>query len=204
MAADDFSTAGGQPELAALLARLDAQMAQMAEMGEGSSAPPTAGMAGDGEPAPRLAGRYVVFSLGESDYALPLASVVEISQALVTTRVPHLPAWVSGVVNLRGDILAVLDLAGYLEIPAAALPQDGRLLIVRNRSDEIAAGLSVDAVHGITTLAEIRLTSGAAGELPGKVAPHLAGVAERDGKLVSLLDLDSIFEAPDLRRLRES
>lgn len=188
---DDLSTPDGQPEPAAPPARLDSRMAERAE----------------------TAGRYVVFSLGGSDFALPLSSVVEISQALVTTRVPHLPAWVSGVANLRGDILAVLELAGCLEIPATlATPtmveaKEARLLIVRSRSGEITAGLAVDAVHGISALAEIRPAAGAAGaagELPGRGASCRAGVAERDGKPVALLDLEAIFEIPELRRLRES
>lgn len=173
--------------LAALLARMESEL--------GAAPAPSAAA----EPrAPR--DRFVVFLLGVERYAFPLANVIEISTPPPVTRIPHLPPWVLGVANLRGEILVSLDLARFLDIEAGAEPARQRLLIVRHGDAGLTAGFAVDAVEGITTLAA---ASAAVPALPGRAAAFLTGVVERTGELITVLDPGAVLDSAEVRRLRE-
>jgi purine-binding chemotaxis protein CheW len=185
--------------LAAFLADLDVQMATLALPAEPAASP---------DPKPSAtAGRYVIFRLGEARYALPLEAVLEMTDMPAVTPVPFVPDWVLGVTNLRGDILAVLDLAELCALPANAGGRrggsKGRLLVTRNDSGNVQAGLLVDGVDGIAAIPSGELAPPGP-SVGGKVAAFLAGVGERDGRLLALLDPDAIFASPEVRKLWHS
>ncbi len=109
--------------------------------------------------------RSVIFTLGPTQYALPLNSVVEIGSPLPTTPVPHMPAWIEGVANCRGDVVSIVNLwrfAGFAGTPTPAR----RLLLVRDpNGSDLSAGFLVDFVSGIqalpnerTPVADVRAT----------------------------------------------
>jgi len=185
--------------LATFLASLDVEMAAVAQPDEPASPDP--------KPAAALAGRHVVFNLGDTRYALPLQSVLEMTDTPVVTPVPFVPDWVLGVTNLRGDILAVLDLGTLFALPplSGSGPKErtGRLLVTRNGSGDVQAGLLVDGVHGITTIGKSEIAPPGS-SVRGKVAAFLTGVGEREGRLLALLDPDAIFASPEVRRLWQS
>ncbi|HXU44077.1 MAG TPA: chemotaxis protein CheW, partial [Thermoanaerobaculia bacterium] len=66
---------------------------------------------------PAAAERSVVFLLGATRCAVPIDRVLEIGDVPAITPVPNVPAWVRGVANLRGDILAIVDLGAYVGLP---------------------------------------------------------------------------------------
>src|SRR6185295_6688454 len=103
---------------------------------------------------PAVAGRFVIFDLGRTRCALPIDRVAEIGEVPKITPVPHVPRWVRGVANLRGDILAVIDLRARIGLPPVdPESRKGRMLIVRSSPGplgEVAAGLLVDAVSGVS------------------------------------------------------
>jgi purine-binding chemotaxis protein CheW len=91
--------------------------------------------------------RHVVFRVETGHYALPLASVREV---VVTpehfTRVPRAPAAVTGVINLRGRVVTVVDLRPVLGLGAAAHPAAKLLLLDRGRRDLALGVADVDAI----------------------------------------------------------
>ncbi len=199
---------GGQADaLAALLGALDSEVASHPEpprrrtpaTATGSPAPPGA------EPvreALEEAGteRYIVFSLGRARYAVPIGAVIEVGAVPPVTPVPHLPAWVLGVTNLRGEILSVVDLAGFLGASPEGPAAGGRMLVVRGEAEEPFAGLVVDQVAGLASFAAGRLTSAAA-PLDDPVSTYLAGVVERGGEVVAVLDVKRLLAADALGAL---
>jgi len=162
------------------------------------------GAAGDGqaaaEPEPAAPERrHLLFSLAGTRYAVALDHLVELGLPAATAMLPNVPGWVRGVANLRGDILAVVDLAGFfgLEVPAAAAPNPAaRLLVVRAGRDEVTAGLLVDGVHGLVGLEEPRPPTA---EVADRVAPYLTGISEHQDRLVAVLDLERFFASPEVR-----
>ncbi len=62
--------------------------------------------------------RYVLLSIASAHYAVREAFVTELERVPKITPVPHVPAWVRGVTNLRGDILSVIDMRTFLGLDA--------------------------------------------------------------------------------------
>jgi purine-binding chemotaxis protein CheW len=160
-----------------------------------------------GAPAPaavrdtRAAGRYVLFAIGATSYAVPEAHVTELERVPRLTPVPRVPAWLRGVTNLRGDIVSVVDLRIYLGL-SGVLPPSARLLVVRLLDEPFATGLIVDAVDRIVTVNAADITPPAA-PLEGPLTPYLAGVCTANERLVAVLDIARLLRAPDLRQFEE-
>lgn len=144
-----------------------------------------------GVPSPAGAGSELVLVwLGSCRYAVPMASVVEVGRPTVLTRVPGLPAWVAGVVNWRGRVLAVLDLRGLLGEATSGLDRRGRLLVLSH--DGIRVGLIVQSVCG-TTYLDLAAREMPLAHLPGQTGALLVGqVPDTDG-LYGVLDVEAVF-----------
>ncbi len=158
--------------------------------------------------ASRTAGRSVIFGLGATRCSLPIDRVVEIGEVPKMTPVPNVPPWVRGVANLRGDVLAVIDLRALVGLqPFDALrplDREGRMLVVRSSpglSGEVAAGLIVDAVFGVARTDDARLAP-PGGPIDDALAAWLRGVQVHEGRLLAAIDLDILFATPELKRLR--
>lgn len=151
---------------------------------------------------PAAPAELVLVRLGGCRYALPMASVAEVGRPPSLTRVPGLPAWVAGVANWRGRVLAVLDLRSLLAADTGGLDRRGRLVVLSHGG--VRVGLLVESVAG-----------GAAAD-PETVEPALANLPERTGSLLmgqvtdaegpyGLLDLDAVLALADtLPRARRS
>ena len=95
----------------------------------------------------------IVVRLGNGRFAVDMASVAEVGRAPAVTRVPGVPAWLSGVANWRGRILPVIDLRTLLGGEGDDPHERRRLLVLVSGS--IVVGMLVDSVDGTTTLTEI-------------------------------------------------
>src|SRR4029077_13058533 len=106
--------------------------------------------------------RYVLFTLAGSRYAVPVPSILEIGRIPHITPVPNVPAWVRGVINLRGEILSVVDFRTFLGLEEAHHGEHSRMLVVKTARDEIMTSLIVDQVMGIAPLSKTRMETPAA------------------------------------------
>lgn len=132
----------------------------------------------------------VAVTLGGSRFALPMAGVGEVGRPPSLTRVPGVPAWVAGVTNWRGRVLAVLDLRPLLGVAAAPLDRRGRVLVLS--SGGVTVGLLVERVVGTVPHDPASLEPVLA-SLQGATAGLLAGqVTDADGPC-AVLDLDAVF-----------
>lgn len=156
--------------------------------GEATKAATTAGTA-----------KLVCFFLHGQEYAADIGEVVETLAVRPITRVFLTPPWMSGIMNLRGDVVAVLDLARLLGMPPTLITDDSRIVLARHEGRR--AGLLVDG------LAELRILDLSAVEPPPatlavEVASLLRGVVTvAGGEVVRLLDLPALFESDKLRSL---
>jgi purine-binding chemotaxis protein CheW len=120
--------------------------------------------------------------MGGSSYALPVASVREVVRLPAVTRVPGLPSFVAGLANVRGRVLAVLDLRQMLRLDG---PRGDRLVILDGglsepvqagsgaRGSRALVGLIVDAA-----LDMVQLPPGGLEPLPPGLAPEAAGILD--------------------------
>jgi len=91
---------------------------------------------------------FLVFRLGDSEFGLPIDTVVEVAQVPPQiTRVPKTPKFLEGVVNLRGDVLPVVDQRRRFDMPKLENTEGRRLVVVK--TDRHRAGLIVDSVSDV-------------------------------------------------------
>ena len=156
------------------------------EAGESTSASTTKAAAGQ-----RLFG----FGIAGGAYAVSLDHVVEMQRLPAVTRLPNVPDWVRGVVNLRGDIVSVIDPAAFLRLSQDAHSDHGRKLVVlRSLHSDLQIGLVVDHIFGLRSVAAtaIRATTGA---LHDSVTPYLRGVCDVGEKMFVVLEAERLLKA---------
>ncbi|MDY6948942.1 MAG: chemotaxis protein CheW [Pseudomonadota bacterium] len=91
---------------------------------------------------------FLVFKLGDDEFGLPIDAVVEVAQLPTQiTRLPKAPKFLEGVVNLRGEVLPVVDQRRRFDMPALANGEGRRLVIIR--TEQHRAGLIVDSVSDV-------------------------------------------------------
>jgi purine-binding chemotaxis protein CheW len=98
------------------------------------------------EATPTPTAEVVIVRLGGCRYALPMPAVAEVGRPPSLTRVPGVPAWVAGVANWRGRVLAVLDLRPLLSAETTQLDRRGRLVVLTRNG--VTAGLLTEGVEG--------------------------------------------------------
>lgn len=101
--------------------------------------------------------KHIVFKLEDNLFAFSAADVMEIAHPLKVTPLPFVPSWLTGVTNLRGDILAVVDLRRlWNKQPAMQGANKTKMLVLRSRREDLMMGLVVDSVREMCVLPEER------------------------------------------------
>lgn len=157
---------------------------------------PTANVAA-GSPQPAAKGKYIVFSLAEAHYAVPINQVVEVGEAQRITPVPNAPAWVLGVTNLRGDIISVVDCGAFLHLHEKSTVEMSSLCVVRNKNRNLITSLMVDRIEGMLNLSKEIMPLPENG-LQDKIVPYLQGVYEHKGQLLKILNLEGLLSSMEL------
>ncbi|HLO04452.1 MAG TPA: chemotaxis protein CheW [Symbiobacteriaceae bacterium] len=128
----------------------------------------------------------VPFRLDGQRYGAPITLVREVGYMQAATRLPLTPDWVEGVVDLRGEVLPVINLRRRLGLPEKALTAETRLMVLA--SSERSVALIVDEVDTVTILSDEQIGQPDAGLLPG-AEEYLTGVARTGDGLILLIDL---------------
>ncbi len=136
--------------------------------------------------------RHVSFILGAGSYCVPVDQVVQILRNENVLAIPKAPPFVVGVVNLRGDVLPVVDLRTRLGMPADEGIRRRRIIVVQLAKRSY--GMLVDEVKEIVELEEDAVTEEAA-TLFGVRAEFVRAVARRGQGMYLLLDLPRIFSS---------
>jgi purine-binding chemotaxis protein CheW len=134
--------------------------------------------------------QVVSFTLGAEEYAIEITRVEEIILVEGITRVPQSPAYIEGIINLRGLVIPVVDLRKRLGVGAGS--RDERTRVVVARLGGTIVGMIVDAVSQVMRIAkaDIQPPPGTIACLAGE---YLVGVASRDGRMLLLLDLERVL-----------
>ncbi len=133
---------------------------------------------------------YLSFGIGDHEYSIDIMSVREIRGWTRTTSLPHAPRFVRGVINLRGTVLPVVDLAMRLGLEESD-PEERNVIIVVDVGSRVM-GLRVDAVSDILSFRPDQL------QPPPDVAtnsntPFVKALTILDDRMVRLLDLEAVL-----------
>ncbi|MDO8964505.1 MAG: chemotaxis protein CheW [Coriobacteriia bacterium] len=132
--------------------------------------------------------QYVLFRVGAESYGLPIGSVSGVIRWEAATPVPRAPAAVEGVINLRGRVIPVVNLAKRLL--GTALTPSSHSRIVVAESEAGAVGLAVDAALEVASINIDDIMPPPQTALSSETAEAFQGVVHHGDRLVILLDLD--------------
>jgi purine-binding chemotaxis protein CheW len=137
----------------------------------------------------------ISFRIGEQEFCVDIMAVREIRGWTAATVLPQSPSFVCGVINLRGAVLPIIDLAARLGF-APSTPTARHAIIVAQIGGQMV-GLLVDAVSDILTTTEdqIQSTPDVSSEM---VRMFVKGLLAVDGRMISLIGLDHIMPALEL------
>ena len=139
--------------------------------------------------------QYLSFQLAGEEFAFGILRVKEILEYDTLTRVPSAPPAVRGVINLRGSVVPVLDLALLFGLPATAVTKRSCVIIVEVRADgqELVMGILADAVNQVIELAPETIEPPPAFGSRVRVE-FLVGMGKMDSrKFVLILDIDRLL-----------
>lgn len=117
------------------------------------------------------------FRMGDRYFVAPMGEVSEVLHEPRQTLLPGVKSWVKGVANVRGRLLPVMDLCGFLGGELSALRKQRRVLVVEH--NEVFAGLTVDEVFGMQHFA-VDGFSDRLPELDARLLPFIHGVFGRE------------------------
>jgi purine-binding chemotaxis protein CheW len=134
--------------------------------------------------------QIVVCDLADEHYGLDIATVFEIIRHQPITPVPRSPAFVKGVINVRGQIIPVVDLRGRFNMSEVEPTKETRIVVAESSSTRV--GLIVDSVSEVLLLPTdaIEPTPDVAA---GTDAEYLRGIAKLGDRLVLLIELNGLF-----------
>ena len=153
-----------------------------------------------------LAGKYLTFNLGGESYGLPVIRVREIIRMMDEfTRVPQMPDFVLGCMNLRGRVIPVVDLRKKFGFKPCAEQELNCIVVASVKlgpDDELLMGLTVDAVEEVANV-----KTGDLEPAPrfgaGLSTKFILGMAKINDRVKTLLDLDRVISADVMEALQE-
>jgi purine-binding chemotaxis protein CheW len=143
--------------------------------------------------------QIVVFELNSEYFGVEIARVESIIKMQPITQMPHVPAFVEGITNLRGKVLPVIDLRKRFGLPPREADKDSRIIVVGLNQTEV--GMIVDEVSEVLTI------PGSAVEPAPAIArstdcTFITGIAKLDLRLIILLDLEKVLTAFEQAKLQ--
>ena len=134
--------------------------------------------------------RWVTFRLENEKYGINVMQVQEVLRITEIAPVPGAPSYVLGIINLRGNVVTVIDTRSRFGLPSAETDDSSRVVIIE--SDEQVVGILVDSVAEVVDLnsSEIETAPNVGTE---ESAKFIQGVASHDGELLILVDLNKLL-----------
>jgi purine-binding chemotaxis protein CheW len=146
---------------------------------------------------PSRAGKYLTFFLGGEEYGLEILKVREIIGMQPITRVPRMPEFVRGVINLRGKVIPITDLRSKFGMDHDG-SEDSCIIVVQMRG--IQTGIVVDRVSEVVAIAEPDIED-APSFGAGIHTEFLLGIGKTGGRVRLLLDIDKVLASSEIAAL---
>lgn len=142
--------------------------------------------------------KFLCFYLDSSEYALEIIGVEEVSKMIEITPLPHRADFLAGVVNLRGRIVAVMEVRKFFNLPEKEINKETKIIIAKNGSKEV--GLLVDWVSGVRDIAEEKIEPVPA--TAEEETKYLAGVIQLPDHPLNMLSLEKLFDSETLNQFK--
>ncbi|HOJ13131.1 MAG TPA: chemotaxis protein CheW [Deltaproteobacteria bacterium] len=149
--------------------------------------------------------QYLSFKLDNEEYALDISKVREVLDMTRITRVPQAPAFMKGVINLRGSVVPVVDLNKKFGIKDTESTVNTRIIIgeVAVDGEDTVLGVLADSVHEVMEMEPENI------EPAPKIGMRLntdfiKGMGKKDDEFIMILDIDRVFSAEELSMMAKN
>lgn len=135
--------------------------------------------------------QFIVFSLGEERFGIDSLKITTIDRMKTITRVPKTPNYIRGVINLRGDIIPVMDLRLKFNLPSSEETEETRIIILK--LEEVSIGVIVDQVLQTIQLGDDSIEN-ASSLINSAANDYIFGIGKVDGEIVTLLNFEKLIK----------
>lgn len=139
--------------------------------------------------------QLVGFRLDNEDYAIAITKIQEIILIKPITRIPQVPDFIEGLINLRGSVIPIVNLRKRFGLFPRELDDETRIIVVNVHDKTV--GCIVDAVTQVMRINRDQIQPPPLGVLAVN-HQYLAGLAKLDDRLMIILDIEKLFEAEEL------
>lgn len=152
-----------------------------------------------------LGGKYLTFALGKEGYGLEILKVREIIGYMDITAVPRMPSHVKGVINLRGQVISVIDLRAKFTMPLAEKTDETCIIVVDigQNGRKINVGIVVDKVSEVLNITDDAIEPAPAFGSAVDTA-FILGMGKINNTVKILLDIDKVLSAADVQIAEET
>ena len=134
--------------------------------------------------------QYIKIQIGEESFGIDIGIIDNIVRMQRITRVPNVASYIKGVINLRGEIVPIINLRLKMELEEIEYTKTTRIIIIKSETYG-KIGLIVDAVKEVVALTDDQIEK-TKFEANDETTHFVFGVGKLDNGLVSLLDLDTV------------
>lgn len=130
--------------------------------------------------------QVVVFRLGDEQFAVETAKVQGINDIMEITRVPKAPNYIKGLINLRGNVISLLDINLLLNINKKENVEQNNIIILKMEDEHV--GITVDEVDEVLEIEEEIVE-----KVDDQIKLHIKGIINFKDRVVTLIDIDKLF-----------
>src|ERR1700683_2419190 len=149
--------------------------------------------------------QYLTFFTAGEEYAISIVKVSEIIEFEAVTTVPNTPVWIRGVTNLRGSVVAVVDLATKFGLPASGISKFSCIIIteVMFHGESLIMGVLADSVSQVIDLCDDEIEPPPPFGTRVKTE-YLLGMGALGKKFCLILDIDKVLSADEVLAVADS
>jgi len=146
--------------------------------------------------------QVVMFSLGNEEFAARTNQIKEITKMIEITKMPKAPSFIEGVINLRGQVIAVIDLAKQLDLPTSERGEETRNMVVD--MDGNIVGMIVDTVTEV-----LKISTENIDPTPPLIESrvdtrYIEGIGKLEDRLFVLLDLKKVLSLEEIESVEKT
>lgn len=130
------------------------------------------------------------FYVGEALCGMDILNIQEINKLMQMTKVPQAPSYVLGILNLRGQIITIIDLGQKLGLGKIDISEDPRNIIVNSAGSHV--GMLVRKISGVVE-ADMERKEAAPANMQGIQGEYFTGVYKTENNLIGILNIDKVL-----------
>ncbi|KYH30082.1 MULTISPECIES: chemotaxis protein CheW [Clostridium] len=130
--------------------------------------------------------QVVIFKLEDEQFAVETSKIQGINDMMEITKVPKAPSHIKGLINLRGNVISLLDINLLLNIPKKQDEGQSNIIILKMEEEQV--GITVDQVDEVLEIEENIIE-----KIEDYKKPYIKGVINFKDRVVTLIDIDKLF-----------